>query len=128
MPVRSQQERLLTALLQSAIGREVETNPNDLPGTPDIVFRDQRLAVLFHGCFWHSHDCPAGAQRPRANWRQWYESLERTVIRDTTTLQEYRNRGWRALVVWECDFLQDPNAQVHQILAMRERDALLTCP
>ena len=38
-------------------GLKFERNCRDLPGTPDVVFREQKLAVFFHGCFWHSHHC-----------------------------------------------------------------------
>ena len=30
-------------------------NVASLPGKPDFVVQSQRLAILVHGCYWHSH-------------------------------------------------------------------------
>jgi DNA mismatch endonuclease, patch repair protein len=27
----------------------------NLPGSPDLVFSKQRVAIFVHGCFWHGH-------------------------------------------------------------------------
>ena len=48
----------------------LETNPSQLTGTPDIYFADCKLAVFYHGCFWHSHHC-----RDRALSEGWHRKL-----------------------------------------------------
>src|SRR5581483_11080590 len=36
-----------------------------LPGTPDLVLPKYGAILFVHGCFWHVHDCPLGAVRPK---------------------------------------------------------------
>ena len=37
------------------MGLRFRLHRKDLPGTPDLVFPNHRLAVFVHGCFWHRH-------------------------------------------------------------------------
>lgn len=45
-------ERQIMQLLRDH-GMEFETHARDLPGRPDIIFRDERLAIFIDGDFWH---------------------------------------------------------------------------
>lgn len=83
-----------------------------LPGTPDIVFRRDRLAIFVDGCFWHS--CPRCAiPMPRTNRRYWIPKLKRNVARDKQVTRELRSRGWAVLRIWE-----------HELSHQAERSAL----
>lgn len=75
----------------------------DLPGEPDIVYAARKLAIFVHGCFWHGHDCPRGARSPKTNAAYWQGKIARNRARDERTLAAYGARGWRALVVYECE-------------------------
>jgi DNA mismatch endonuclease, patch repair protein len=91
----------------------------DLPGKPDIVYVQRKLAIFVNGCFWHGHDCPRGARMPKANADYWRGKIARNRARDERTLAAYSAVGWRALVVYECE-LKDRAA-----LAARLAEALL---
>lgn len=81
----------------------------DLPGTPDVVFPRQRLAVQVRGCFWHQHaGCPAG-RLPASRLEYWRPKLEGNVRRDAERDAALVALGWRLLVVWECE-LKGANA------------------
>ncbi|PKO23929.1 MAG: hypothetical protein CVU38_01545 [Chloroflexi bacterium HGW-Chloroflexi-1] len=57
-------------VLQSVLrerGIEYDVHSADLPGKPDIVLAEERVAVFVDGEFWHGHDCKAGHKRPKAN-------------------------------------------------------------
>jgi DNA mismatch endonuclease (patch repair protein) len=75
----------------------------DISGKPDIAFIRKKLAIFVHGCFWHGHDCPAGTNRPKTNVAYWQQKISRNSIRDNTNLQVLSSKGWRTLVVWECE-------------------------
>jgi DNA mismatch endonuclease (patch repair protein) len=75
----------------------------DLPGKPDIVYVQRKLAIFVHGCFWHGHDCPRGARIPKANADYWRGKIARNRARDERTLAAYSALGWRTLVVHECE-------------------------
>lgn len=84
-----------------------ETNAKDLPGSPDLVFREERKAVLVHGCFWHVHaGCP-GMRIPHFEEPEkriyWWGKLVRNVLRDRAVEEELQAMGWEVLVVWECE-------------------------
>ena len=75
----------------------------DLPGKPDLAYVGKRLALFVHGCFWHGHDCAAGAKSPRTNSAYWFNKISRNRARDTRNLEALSGLGWRTLVVWECE-------------------------
>ena len=79
----------------------------DLPGRPDIAFIGRRRAIFVHGCFWHGHDCKRGARAPKTNAEYWRAKIARNVARDAAALDALAARGWRALVVWECELRQE---------------------
>ncbi|MEL6792714.1 MAG: very short patch repair endonuclease [Pseudomonadota bacterium] len=75
----------------------------DLPGRPDIAFIGRRRAIFVHGCFWHGHDCKRGARQPKTNVDYWRAKIDRNRARDAAALDALAARGWRALVIWECE-------------------------
>lgn len=97
---------VLELVVQSAIPEAFgfyETNQADLRGTPDIVFREQKVIVFVHGCYWHRHrDCPL-ASTPGRDFIRWNKTFNTTVRRDAAALSELRAKGWTCLVFWECE-------------------------
>ncbi|MDB5571009.1 MAG: very short patch repair endonuclease [Hyphomicrobiales bacterium] len=80
----------------------------DVPGSPDVAYVGARRAVFVHGCFWHGHDCARGARTPKTNADYWLAKIARNRARDQRNLEELKRRGWRALVVWECELSDEP--------------------
>ncbi|HST91576.1 MAG TPA: DNA mismatch endonuclease Vsr [Brevundimonas sp.] len=73
-----------------------------LPGRPDVVMKGRHLALFVHGCFWHGHDCPRGARKPKANADYWAAKIARNRARDAAAEAELLGKGWRVVTVWEC--------------------------
>jgi len=72
-----------------------------LPGNPDMVFPRHRKIIFVSGCFWHMHGC--GRCRIPADRRNyWVAKLGRNAARDKRNHRTLRRRGWRVMVVWEC--------------------------
>jgi DNA mismatch endonuclease (patch repair protein) len=44
---------------------------------------------------------------PRSNLRYWRHKLARNVKRDSEHLSRLRADGWKALVVWECQTVDE---------------------
>lgn len=88
----------------------------DVPGNPDIAFLGAKKAIFVHGCFWHGHDCRRGARMPKTNAEYWQAKIARNRARDARHLEELNARGWRALVVWECE-LSDEAALAQRLRA-----------
>ena len=96
---RSKSEKLFAEALDSE-GFEFEVNAGDLPGTPDILFRESKLAIFFNGCYWHSHHC-----KPAPKSNLWKQNLNDIRENDKKNLIELRNNGFHSLIIWECDWI-----------------------
>ena len=119
--VRSKQTKLeqtFVALLEQAGITEFTCYAQELPGTPDIVFREAKVAVFVNSCFWHG--CPKHLRQPRSNEAYWQPKLEKNIKRDRKTRAALRRRGWSVLRVWEHD-LNHPTHVVNKVLRALER-------
>jgi DNA mismatch endonuclease, patch repair protein len=63
--------------------------------------------ILVHGCFWHSHRDPNcwRARVPKTRRDFWIAKLKANVARDARNFAELRERGWEAMVIWECQMM-----------------------
>lgn len=95
-------ERMVRAVLRR-FAPGYRLNRRDLPGSPDVAYLGARRAIFVHGCFWHGHDCRRGARMPKTNADYWLAKIDRNRARDMRHMQELAERGWRTLVVWECE-------------------------
>lgn len=73
----------------------------DLPGKPDIVFQKEKKVIFVHGCFWHKHNCDY-FQWPQTNMAFWKDKILNNVERDKSIYSELETKGWRYMIVWEC--------------------------
>jgi DNA mismatch endonuclease (patch repair protein) len=84
-------------------GLRFRVNYKRLPGRPDIVFTNARVAVFIDGCFWHA--CPDHGVLPKNNREWWRTKLGGNVARDREKDSQLNSMGWLAVHVWEH---QDP--------------------
>jgi DNA mismatch endonuclease (patch repair protein) len=97
-----------------------------LPGSPDIVFVNGRVAVFVDGCFWHG--CPKHCRRPSSNTAYWTAKIDRNMARDARVSGDLRARGWRVIRLWEHDVRDSPArcaARIERVVRSR-RTALAT--
>lgn len=85
----------------------VKTSRRLLPGSPDFVIANARIALFVHGCFWHRHGCAKGRALPTANRAYWAKKFELNQERDRRVARALRSDGWRVLTVWECQMRDD---------------------
>ncbi len=112
-------ERAVRRLLHD-LGLRFRVRNRDLPGAPDVANRSRRWALFIHGCFWHSHAGCYRATVPKRNRAFWVEKFMANRARDARVLRAVRRRGYRAMVVWECE--------IDQIQRLRRRLARLVDP
>ncbi|MFA7307682.1 MAG: very short patch repair endonuclease [Hyphomicrobium sp.] len=86
-----------------ALGFRFRLHRRDLPGSPDLVLPRHRKVIFVHGCFWHRHDCRDGRKLPNSRPEYWGPKLARNAARDSAQLCALAERGWDALVLWECE-------------------------
>jgi DNA mismatch endonuclease (patch repair protein) len=102
------------ALRQALTNRGLLFSVHDrsLPGTPDIVFPEAKVAVQARGCFWHSHGCRK-SRPPSSRTEYWLPKLAANRRRDARDDRRLRRMGWSVLAVWECS-AQEPSALERQ--------------
>ncbi|MEO7000977.1 MAG: DNA (cytosine-5-)-methyltransferase [Ktedonobacterales bacterium] len=102
----------------------------DLPGKPDLVFADTRLAVFVDGDYWHGnqwrrrgHSCLEEQFRATAREETrayWLRKIRRNMQRDCDATTALLRLGWRVLRLWESQISADLDAcaaQITRILA-----------
>jgi DNA mismatch endonuclease Vsr len=95
-------ENIVATALREA-GLYYRRNVRTLPGSPDFANRRGSWAIFVNGCFWHHHKgCNRGTS-PKANEQFWREKFKSNRSRDARAVRELRRRGFKVLVVWECE-------------------------
>jgi DNA mismatch endonuclease, patch repair protein len=100
-------EIMVRKLVYSA-GYRFRLHKRELPGTPDLVFPSRKRVIFVHGCFWHGHRCRRGGRKlPKTNKDYWRRKIVGNRARDVKVIDTLAHRGWRAIVVWECELRDD---------------------
>lgn len=105
-------ERKLSGRLR-ALGLKHGMHYKKLPGKPDIVFPDKKLAVFIDGCFWHK--CPRHYIRPATRTAFWTGKIDGNVKRDRIVNRKLGKAGWRILRIWEHTMEKSPEYVVSKI-------------
>ena len=89
---------------------------NNLPGSPDIAYRKEKVALFVHGCFWHR--CPIhGTKIPSTHSAFWRRKFARNVERDRLNREELESMGWKVIEIWEHEVKADPRGCAERIRA-----------
>ncbi|WP_291295359.1 very short patch repair endonuclease [Elioraea sp.] len=104
-------ERIVAGLLRDA-GLTFESHARDLPGRPDFVFRDQRIAVFVDGDFWHGWRFPVWRDKLSVAWEA---KIEATRVRDARNFRRLRRSGWRVIRIWEHQLARDPEGSLARV-------------
>lgn len=95
-------ERRVRKILH-AMGYRFRLHVKTLPGKPDIVLKKHRAVILVHGCFWHRHQGCRNCTTPTNRREWWMNKFDGNVARDNIHISELRKRGWRPIIIWECE-------------------------
>jgi DNA mismatch endonuclease, patch repair protein len=102
---RDTDAELLTRSIAHSVGLRYRTRNRDLPGSPDLANRKGRWAVFVHGCYWHAHRGCSRATLPKRNRAFWEAKFAANRARDARALADLARRGYRTVVVWECELV-----------------------
>lgn len=95
-------EKKVRSLLHQ-MGYRFRIHVKSLPGQPDIVLPKYKKIIFVHGCFWHLHKGCRDGTIPKTQHKKWKTKLEQNVERDKTHTKQLRGKGWKVIVVWECE-------------------------
>lgn len=114
---------LLVRRIAHALGFRFRLHRRDLPGNPDLVFPRHKAAIFVHGCFWHGLGCKRGGKGPKSNETYWGPKIERTRARDAAAEEALEARGWRVLILWECELKDEDALEGSLVGFLREEGA-----
>ena len=92
-------ERRAASLCAARAGCRLRHQPKGVEGRPDYANKARKVAVFFHGCFWHS--CPRHGTLPRTNRAFWRRKFQGNARRHRRAVRRLRAAGWRVITVWE---------------------------
>ena len=94
-----------------------------LPGTPDIVFPTERIAVFCDGDFWHGRDWPSRRDKLArgSNPDYWIPKIKGNRRRDRRVDRLLVALRWRGVRVWESAIRRDPERVANRIARVLAR-------
>lgn len=95
-------EQVVDSTLRS-LGLRYRRSVKRLPGSPDFANRKRGWAIFVHGCFWHHHTGCKYATIPKSNTAFWKDKFEANRRRDASAIRSLRSRGFKVILVWECE-------------------------
>ena len=97
---RSTEWKVRAILMRSGI-RGWRLHSKQLPGRPDFIFPQSKLAVFVDGCFWHA--CPKCGRTPKSHRHFWKAKIAGNARRDKRRRADLRRLGWQVVRLWEHD-------------------------
>ncbi|MEK7706832.1 MAG: very short patch repair endonuclease, partial [Verrucomicrobiota bacterium] len=96
-------------------GLRFRKNVKALPGKPDIVFTNAKVAVFIDGDFWHGYRFPVWEKTLTRFWR---DKIRKNRKRDKRNFSELRKMGWRVIRLWQHNIKRDLSSCVNKIVSM----------
>jgi DNA mismatch endonuclease (patch repair protein) len=106
-------ERTVAAGL-AVLGLTYESHARDLPGRPDFVMRDIKLAIFVDGDFWHGWRFPTWRDKLSVAWEA---KIETNRKRDARNFRRLRSAGWTVIRLWEHQLKRDAGRCLRRIAA-----------
>ena len=100
------------------LGLRYRKHAKHLPGKPDILFANAKVAIFCDGDFWHGRSWSRLKRKLKngSNPDYWIKKIASKRKRDNLCTKALKRFGWHVLRVWETDIRKDPTG-VAQIIA-----------
>lgn len=120
-------ELLLRQALRDMGLRGYRLDVPDLPGRPDVVFRQAQVAIFCDGDFWHGKDLEQRLAKLAGghNAPYWVQKISGNVARDRRHDQALIANGWKVLRYWESQVRHDASGIAREVLTI-VKNRLLT--
>jgi DNA mismatch endonuclease, patch repair protein len=94
-------------------GLNFRRHVRSLPGSPDIVFAPEKIAIFVDGDFWHGWRLSAWEHKLTPFWR---EKLRANRLRDHRNFCRLRARGWSVIRIWGHQIKTDLPSCIERVL------------
>lgn len=112
---------LRRALWAAGLHYRLQAKPR-LPGSPDIIFPANKVAIFVDGCFWHG--CPQHGTHPKTRSEFWLTKIMRNQARDLEADKKLAAMGWVVVRLWEHEVTASPLECVERIRFALEKRGL----
>jgi len=103
-------------------GLKFKINYRNLPGNPDIVLVNKKIAIFIDGEFWHGYLWAEKKKKLKANRSYWIPKIERNIRRDKETNKKLKKQGWKVLRFWQQQITKDLEKCINKIKkAMKQK-------
>ena len=99
-----------------SMGFRFRLHRKDLPGSPDIVLPKYKTVIFVHGCFWHRHENCKYASTPKTRKEFWEKKFRENINRDNLNQANLSLRGWKIIIIWECQLKGDKKKFMRDLL------------
>jgi DNA mismatch endonuclease (patch repair protein) len=96
-----------------ARGVRYRIHNSNIPGTPDISSKKNKVAVFLDGCFWHG--CKKHGSIPKTNTKFWKDKINENIKRREKVKTELKKEGFTVLEYYECDLRKNMAGIIDEI-------------
>jgi DNA (cytosine-5)-methyltransferase 1 len=107
-------ELILQKMLKKR-GIKFKSNELKLPGKPDIIIKNKKLAVFVDGDFWHGGQWFRRRKKTLSeqfnhskNKEYWLNKIKKNIDRDFSVTSDLIESGWSVLRFWESKIKENP--------------------
>ena len=87
-----------------------------LPGSPDLVLANSKVAVFCDSSFWHGRDT-AKVEGIKTNTEYWRRRIALNVARDRAADAALQSAGWQVIRLWDDEIATELPRCVETVLA-----------
>ena len=95
-------EKRLSKSLWDA-GYHYRKNDKTVQGTPDLTFKQLKIAIFVDSEFWHGKNWKIRKHDHKTNVVFWHNKIEQNIARDKIVNKILKNEGWKVLRFWGVD-------------------------
>lgn len=100
--VKSSGSKIETALAKAlwASGHRYRKNNKSVFGTPDLTFKQLKIAIFVDSEFWHGKNWKARKYDHKIHKKFWHNKIEKNIARDKLVNKMLRKSGWQVIRFW----------------------------
>ncbi len=96
------------------MGYRYRIHDKTVAGTPDIVFKKQKIAIFCDSEFWHGKKYLEG-QKFKKNADYWESKIKNNIERDKRVDEALKKEGWTVLRFWGEDIIKNKTGVICDI-------------
>lgn len=85
-----------------------------VPGSPDVVFVKQKIAIFIDGDFWHGRRYGKDGKTMRKKF--WRDKIETNILRDHRVNRQLKKLGWTTFHFWESDIRKSYEKSIRKVI------------